>query len=123
MTVFSGDKKAQVSAAIAAHGEWKQRILSAISKGSSDFEPSKVRDHTACKFGKWVSTINPSDKPKNFSKISDLHAKFHKEASRILKLAISGKKDEAKAAIAYGTEYATLTTSLVRELMAWKKSL
>lgn len=50
-------------------------------------------------------------------KVAAIHADFHKEAGRVLKLALNGGKAEAEKAIAMGSAYDALTTSLTRAMM------
>lgn len=116
--------KAEIDAAIAAHGYWKVRLKEAIRTGTSEFKPTLVRMDSQCEFGKWLyQSISPGDKNSpNYATVKELHAKFHKEAGRILELAISKKNVEAEQGIALGSEFARLSAEMVRTLSAWKNA-
>jgi len=58
----------------------------------------------------------------HYAKVKGLHADFHKVAASVLDLALSGRKDEATAAVGASSEYATISTNLTKEMMDWKKN-
>jgi hypothetical protein len=51
------------------------------------------------------------------------HADFHKEAGRILKMALAGQKVAAEAALASNSRFGNATQSLTKEVMAWKNEV
>lgn len=118
-----GDMKSQIDKAIGVHGLWKKRIRDAIASGKSEFQPVNVKVNNKCDFGKWLGTLPISAKGEDYKVVVELHTKFHKEAGRILELAITGKKAEAEKAIALASEYANLTSSLTGAMMKWKRSV
>jgi len=108
---------------IGAHGLWKQRIVDAIKTGQSEWVPGKVRLDNQCEFGKWLYSCSSADKSTgHFEKVKILHADFHKVAAGVLDLALKGNKDEAQSAIAMKSDYRSISSSLTKEMMAWKDS-
>ena len=119
------DAKLQIDKAIGAHGMWKTRLKLAIDAGTSEFDPKKVETDNECDFGKWLYyDISPELKRSAFYKtIVQYHAEFHKEAARILRLALAGKKEEAKNGMKGLSKFASISGSLTTNMMEWKKSL
>lgn len=113
--------KDQITAAIGAHSLWKGRLRSAIDTGTSEFDPTNVEPDNRCEFGKWLhETIDAANKgTPDYKDVRAMHAMFHKEAARILRLATTGKKDEARKLL--DGDYAKLSTQLVQKLSDWKR--
>jgi len=112
----------EISKAIGAHALWKKRLISAIDTGESDFAPEKVCTDNQCEFGKWLygATITAADKTGgDYDNVRKLHAEFHKIAADVLRLALSGKKAEARKLIDEGSRYAALSIELTRALLKW----
>ncbi|OGH00159.1 MAG: hypothetical protein A2600_13640 [Candidatus Lambdaproteobacteria bacterium RIFOXYD1_FULL_56_27] len=114
--------KQEIANAVGAHGLWKARILEAIDKGTSDWTPEQVYPNNNCAFGKWLEGFVPLEKEDHYKKVYALHTDFHKEASRVLGLALAGKKEEAGKAVENGTTYGELTRNLTMAMMAWQKT-
>jgi hypothetical protein len=108
----------QVAAAIAAHGQWKSRLRTAIISGKSEFSAETVAKDNACTFGAWLYGDGHRDFASEitFTAIRDLHAEFHREAARVLALALGGQKDAAEAAIGLGSPFGRASASLVGAL-------
>lgn len=112
----------EITAAIAAHGQWKQRLIDAIDTGNSEFKPDVLKQDNQCAFGKWFYSLPAAEQNSSSGKeIKDLHAKFHQYAGNILHLALIGKKDEARKEIGFGSEYSKCSSQLVSALTKWKK--
>lgn len=118
-----GDKAAQIQAAIGVHGMWKQRINQAISTGKSEWDWKTVAQCNACDFGKWLESFPAHEKNDYFHQVNRLHADFHKEAARVLQMAVSGRTDEARAATGQSSAYTQLTSQLTLAMMNWKKAV
>jgi hypothetical protein len=116
---------AQIKAAVGAHGMWKARLQSAISTGKSDFDAANVAKDDKCDFGKWLhgGVSGAARSSASYNAVKAEHARFHAEAARVLSLALSGKRDEAKNAMAAGSAFAKISADLTREMMDWKKSV
>ena len=114
----------EIDNALNAHGAWKQRLLSAIEAGSSEFQVPAVKVDNGCAFGKWFYAL-PMDmrSSEHGVKVQKLHAAFHQEAARILELAVNKKKAEATAAIGLGSQYSNTSGQLAMALNSWKRAL
>jgi hypothetical protein len=115
---------AEIDNALAAHGQWKQRLAAAIQNGSSEFVPAQVQLDNGCAFGKWFYSLpDPVKNSPQGQEVQKLHAAFHKEAARILDLAIKGQKEAASQAIAPGSVYINISGQLMMAMMRWKVSI
>lgn len=113
--------KDAISKGIGAHGMWKQRLVSAIKTGQSEWTPAVVCQDNQCEFGKWLYGCSTQEKTsQHFNEVKSLHAKFHKEAADVLTMALAKKQGEASKAIDPGSKYHTISTQLTKEMMAWK---
>jgi hypothetical protein len=108
--------------AIAAHAKWKYRLMEAIESGRSPWRAVDVRTDGACEFGKWLSTLPLTQRLSGHSKtVRALHAEFHGLAADVLELAVSGRQEEAAAAIAMGSRFAMVSSHLTMAVLAWKE--
>lgn len=113
--------KDQISHAIGAHGVWKRRLAEAVQNGKSEFQSAKVEVDNACDFGKWLhQTIDPASKTHaSYTAVKEQHARFHKEAAKVLRLVEAGKLAEAKKVLE--GDYATISSKLVQMLILWRE--
>jgi hypothetical protein len=113
----------QIDLAASAHARWLVRLRTAILSGTSEFQPSDVRPDDACDFGKWLYGSFPAQLKgtRSFEEIRAAHTRFHQRAAEILGLAVSGKKQEAAAAMDAQGEFMQLSGSLMLKLKALKK--
>jgi hypothetical protein len=108
--------------AIAAHARWKYRLMEAIDTGKSQWHVGEVRTDEACDFGKWLLALPLSQRLSEHSKkVRALHAEFHGLAAGVLELALAARKDEAAAAMALGSRFAAVSSSLTLAVIAWKE--
>lgn len=115
-----------INNAIAAHGRWKTHLRQAMETGKSERKAEAVRSDNLCEFGKWLETCSTADKAtERWRRIRELHAEFHKEAARVLALALAlaGRKSEAEATLALGSHFSKISADLTLALVAWKDSL
>ena len=116
--------KDAINNGIAAHGMWKQRLIDAIKTGESEWTPEIVCQDNQCEFGKWLYSCNADEKSSpHYETIRSLHADFHTTAAGILKLALTGKQNEAEKLIGMGSEYRNVSGALTKEMMDWKNEL
>lgn len=116
--------KEEINAAIIAHGEWKERLASAIETGKSEFTPDKIMVDNLCVFGKWFHSLTGADTvTEEYSEVKELHATFHKAAAKVLDAALAGKTEEARALIGDGSEYAKISSSLTLALGRWRNKV
>jgi hypothetical protein len=116
------DFDGQLDAAASAHTQWLFRLKRAVDDGHSDFDPVTVRRDDACDFGRFLYgdfAARHRGTPA-FEEIRKMHADFHRAASAILTMAVGGRRAEAAAAIAPGSEYLRLSGALLMRLRAFR---
>jgi len=102
--------------AIVAHTAWKKRLNNVIDTGKNTYNT----DHHACEFGTWLDENEEElQQFEHYTKVKQLHKKFHFEAANIIDLATSGRGEEAKKALDYGSDFETISHQLVEEIIAW----
>lgn len=112
----------EIQRAIEAHARWKRELHSAIESGKSEFAVENVCQDNRCAFGQWLyAQDTATEASPRFQCIRTTHADFHREAARILGLALAGKKVEAKKAFAYGSAFTGISAKLTAEMTAWKR--
>lgn len=110
--------------AIAAHARWKFELREAIDTGKSQWAVRDVRTDSACEFGKWLAALPESQRrSEHYTKVRALHAEFHTVAAEVLELALAGRKDEANAAVAFGSRFTVVSANLTGAVLAWQKDL
>lgn len=118
------DYSDQINKALLAHGAWKQRLQSVVDVGTSEFSVSQVQVDNHCDFGKWFYGLPTGLRSTDHAgKIQTLHAEFHKEAARILDLALQGKKDQVQKALGQGEKYSLASGQLALALKQWERAL
>jgi hypothetical protein len=114
----------EISKGIGAHGKWKQRILTAVETGQSEWTPETVRQDNQCDFDKWLYSCSSLDKVSpHYEKVKELHAHFHTVAGGVLDMALTGDKKEAESAVNMDSEYRVVSSKLTSEMMAWKRNV
>lgn len=109
--------------AIAAHAKWKYRLFQAINTGKSEWTVAEIRADDGCDFGDWLDHLPVAARSsERYSRVRSLHTEFHQVASEVLELALSGKKEEAQAAISLGSRFTEISTNLTMALSEWAES-
>lgn len=112
----------EIQKAIGAHGMWKQKLREAIDLGTSSHSVATVCLDNQCEFGKWLHGLDLKTRGTNrWQCVKAAHADFHREAGRILDLALKGKKKEAEDGLAMKSRFADVSAKLTLEMLAWKK--
>jgi len=92
--------------------------------GIASLLPIRWNPTTLCPFGKWLQALPASDRnSEHFKKVQPLHTAFHKEAAKVLKLALKGNKKEADQCMASGGSYLVASSKLTEAMMDWRKAL
>jgi len=115
----------QISKAIGAHGHWKKRLVAAIETERTEPTVEQAAKDDRCELGKWLhGTSIPAElrRTADFEACRDLHAEFHKAAADALRLARSGNKAAALAAVVGNTKFANLSSALTLSMMKWAAS-
>lgn len=114
----------EIDTAVGAHGLWKSRLRHAVATRRTDVPPEVVRADDRCKFGQWLHhAVGPAERTgSSFRTVRDLHAQFHREAAKVLDLALAGRTAEAEAAMAPASAFTEVSTQLTAAMMAWKRT-
>lgn len=116
----------EIDKAIGSHGSWKGRIRTLIESEKPDIPVETAALADACDFGKWLSgqTLSARDKDSaHYTKVNELHARFHKVAAAAIGLALAGKKAEAEKMVAGNGAFTALSAELTTAMLEWRKSL
>lgn len=112
----------EIRKAIGAHGMWKQNLRSAIDSGKSEHSTATVCQDNQCAFGKWLYSVDATIKSSSrWQCVKTAHAEFHREAARVLDLALAGKKKEADDGLAFTSNFGNASAKLTKEMMEWMK--
>jgi len=112
--------KQQITAAIAAHHAWMGRLKTAAEYGRSSIDVATTQKDDVCPVGIWLTReISPSLKARPlYERTRTLHAQFHREAARILTLALA-RDPNAKNELADGRAFSRVATDLRGTLYDW----
>ena len=112
--------KQQITAAIAAHHAWMGRLRTAAEYGRSSVDVATTQKEDACPIGIWLTRdISPALKARPlYARSRTLHAQFHKEAARVLTLALA-RDSRAKTELAEGGTFSTVASELRHTLYEW----
>ncbi len=114
----------RITRAIAAHAKWKFHLKEAIASGKSEKTVAEVAPEDRCEFGHWLLALPNADRQSaEWQKVRTLHADFHRAAANVLKLALAGKEDEATAEMAFGGNFAKVSSQLTIAMTDWKRSI
>jgi len=106
---------------ILAHSQWKFHLKRVIDTQKASFTVDELRDHHHCDFGKLLDSAEGKTLA-DYSKISELHKKFHHDAAHVLTLALAGHKSEAKAELEFGGQFSRVSAMLVNKLTEIEES-
>jgi chemoreceptor zinc-binding protein len=115
----------QITLAISAHAKWKSRLKTAIASGNCDIDVATAARDNVCDFGRWLHTgVSLAQKQApQYAACVELHARFHRAAAEVLKLAIAGKKEDATRLLtAVDGDFSKSSVALTHEMMAWKRA-
>ena len=113
----------EINEAIASHGFWKFHLKQAIETGESDWTVPQLRRNDACAFGEWLSGLPAGEQTgEHWREIHDLHTQIHTQAADVLQLAFDGKKEDAQAALAFGSPFSVTSAKLTAAMTAWRNA-
>ncbi|RMX01640.1 hypothetical protein EBQ25_02965 [Allofranklinella schreckenbergeri] len=116
-----------IATAIAAHEEWKQRLLDYLEnmdgKLSEDFRPDLICRDDGCDLGKWL--YGPGQKRFGhypaFSILVARHKYFHVQAAIVVAQALGGNQEEARRVL--NGSYRLASNQVILMLRELKKNL
>src|SRR5512145_726561 len=86
---------------IAAHAQWKTRLQAVVNGTSKEsLDPEAIGTDNKCALGQWLY-----GEAKQYANIPEYavlikeHADFHKSASGVLRMALAGQVENAKASL------------------------
>lgn len=112
----------QVQLAVAAHDAWKKRLSAAIDSRSSNISVQVAAQDDQCAFGKWLygpTLPRAVKRSADYKKCREMHARFHRTAAEVLKLALDGNAPAAARAMGPASDFAQISASLTSALTAW----
>jgi len=112
--------KQQITAAIAAHHAWTGRLKTAAEYGRSSVDVETTAKEDVCPIGIWLTReISASLKARPlYARCRSLHAQFHREAARVLGMALA-RDTLAKDELAEGSAFTAVASELRRTLYDW----
>lgn len=114
----------KINLAIAAHAKWKHVLKEAVETRQSDRSVATAKSDSLCDFGKWLLSLPPTDRvSKHWQTIHKLHAEFHVAASKVLELALKGKREEATAELGMTGNFTRVSSQLTVAMSNWKRDL
>lgn len=114
--------KAEIKNAVGAHGKWKNELKKAIKSGKNDVQIFSIMAEDQCGFGKWLlgPTITEQEKKSPYyEQVRELHAAFHKAASKCVQLTLSGNRDGAGRMLETNGEFTVASAALTACMLAW----
>ncbi len=115
--------RAQITAAIGAHGAWKGRLTAAVSAGTHSEDVAVVAKDDRCDFGSWLLRATVGDAGRaHLEESRDLHATFHREAAAVLRMVSARELGDARLSIAPGGSFAEASRRLTRTMIGWRQA-
>jgi methyl-accepting chemotaxis protein len=122
-TAGASSLEAKITKAIGAHGAWKKRLSAAITNKAHGEDATAVARDDQCDFGRWLHGSAPEPRDQAYHQASTtLHANFHVEAAKTLRLISAGQQAQASAAIAIGGDFAEASRLLTKTMIEWRQS-
>lgn len=107
--------------ALVSHGDWKERLRIAVETGQSEISVETACRDDRCSLGRMLLNCDAETKETmRWKCVRALHGDFHRTAGHVLELALAGRQREARAAMAYSSDFAGLSAKLAAELAAWR---
>lgn len=114
----------EINAAIAAHEQWKSRLLAVIESGRCDISSAFVRSDSECALGAWLYRHQRDPKAfdaGHFDNVRKIHADFHRAAGGVISYV---ERDNPSAArFLMEGEYVVISNMLIDALQKWKAAL
>ena len=110
--------------AVAAHTDWKMKLRKYIANPDKTLNPAVVGQDNQCALGKWIYAEGVAHKAlPEYETLRKLHGTFHQCAAKVVSTADTGNTAAAEALIASGSEYLTVSNTVVGAIMAMKKKI
>ncbi len=112
--------------ALSAHVAWKEKLRKAIDSGIIDLPPAKIQEDNLCVFGKWLYASDLSEEVKSsphYENVRQIHAEFHKAASKVAMLAEIGEKEKARHMMKQDQPYGVQANKIRHEILSWLQDI
>lgn len=110
--------------AIKAHAQWKIKLSLYIKKPDGSLVANEIAKDNLCELGKWIhESMNKYSSNDVFNRLKETHSNFHKCAAQIVTDADHGKNRSEETALGSNSEYATLSTDIVQDIMNMRKEI
>lgn len=109
-------KQFDFEAAIAAHIDWKMKLLKYLEKPDGSLQHQNVCLDNACALGKWLYGDGKKFKSKHesiYEELRNSHAGFHETAGQIIQLINAGDSSEAERLLRPGGPYVQISEKTV----------
>ena len=114
----------QVDAAIQAHGTWKLKLRTAITRGTLEKTPDEICSDDQCDFGRWLhgnSIDAETRRGMPYKVVSRLHREFHQIAATVAEKVVTGQHEAAQLHL--DGPFREKSETLSRALVKWKREL
>jgi len=110
---------AQIRLALASHAMWKHHLAGALATRRAPWPIAEVRREEGCGFGAWLLGVEELRGAPHFTRVRELHARFHEEAARVLELILAGDREAAGLALAERGAFEQASRDLADALERW----
>ncbi len=108
--------------AIAAHGNWKQKLADYLRKPDGSLKASEISADNKCTLGQWIHGEGAKySKLSEYSALKTDHARFHKSAAEVVRKADAGQSVAEETALGSKSEFGTASSAVVMGIMHMKK--
>ena len=110
--------------ALQAHASWKMKLSGYIMKPDQSLKVEEIAPDNLCELGIWIH--ENTDKYKSLPEYVELktcHAKFHKCAADVVQRADNGEDLSGELTLGGKSDYATLSSDIVRVIMALRSKI
>lgn len=110
--------------AIKAHSSWKLKLSSYLRQPDGTLREADVASDNACQLGKWLygDGRKYASLPE-YRALCQQHARFHRAAASVVKLAHTGASTSEATALGSDSEYGVASKSVVSAIMALKSKV
>ena len=110
--------------AIRAHSEWKMKLSAYIRKPDGILKAADVCLDNKCALGQWIygDGSKYASLPE-YPVLKTEHAKFHKEASDVIRKADTGQNMTDEIALGGTSGFATASSKVISAIMMMKKKV
>ena len=115
--------KEEIVHAIGLHVYWEHEFAQAINDGRYWVHPEIIECDIECALGHWLYGLSSVEQSsEHFKLVQALHATFHQEAARVMRLALAGEIAAAQTSLGVGL-HNNLSTALLIAMREWMNTI